>query len=231
MVPSCSLVICPTKTPKPRRPLVAPSSKKLWFSEGPVFWQKSVAYFKLFNTMQLPKRVQSQHFALGQTSWVNVGQQRSCAATFLSYHHQNYVRHEYCIIKRNKKVLLRERKRHTARREASTPYVILTGYPPWAGYPLLAGYPAPPAGYPPARVPPAGYPPGRVLPRAGYLPGWTWQGTPPPAAPWHSGKCCKALWDTGTPPPVDRQMEGQTRVKTLPSRRTTYAGGKYYFSF
>ena len=26
-------------------------------------------------------------------------------------------------------------------------------------------------------------------------------------------------------PPVDRQMEGQTRVKTLPSRRTTYAGG------
>ena len=27
-------------------------------------------------------------------------------------------------------------------------------------------------------------------------------------------------------PPVDRQMNGQTRVKTLPSRRTTYAGGK-----
>ena len=45
------------------------------------------------------------------------------------------------------------------------------------------------------------------------------------SAPWHSGKCCKALWDMGTPP-VDRQMEGQTRVKTLPSRRTTYASGK-----
>ena len=31
----------------------------------------------------------------------------------------------------------------------------------------------------------------------------------------------------GTPtPPVDRQMEGQTRIKTLPSPRTTYAGGK-----
>ena len=27
-------------------------------------------------------------------------------------------------------------------------------------------------------------------------------------------------------PPMDRQMEGQTRVKTLPSRRTTYASGK-----
>ena len=91
----------------------------------------------------------------------------------------------------NKKVLLRERKRHTARRVASTPYVVLTGYPPQAGYLPWAGYPPPPPGYPP---------------------GWTWQGTPPPpAAPWHSGKCCKALWDTGTPPPppwTDRLMDG-----------------------
>ena len=30
------------------------------------------------------------------------------------------------------------------------------------------------------------------------------------------------------PPPVDRQIDGQTCVKTLPSRRTTYAGGKNY---
>ena len=29
------------------------------------------------------------------------------------------------------------------------------------------------------------------------------------------------------PPPVDRQMEGQTRVKTLLSRHTTYVGGNY----
>ena len=97
------------------------------------------------------------------------------------------------------------------------------GYPPWPGYPparvpLQPGYPLPPLGpgYPPARIPPQ-------LDLAGY----------PPAAPWHSGKCCKALWDMGTPP-VDRQidgwMEGQTRVKTLPSRRTTYAGGKNQFS-
>ena len=30
----------------------------------------------------------------------------------------------------NKKVLLRERKRHTARRVVSIPSVVLTGYPP-----------------------------------------------------------------------------------------------------
>ena len=64
----------------------------------------------------------------------------------------------------NKKVLLRERKRHTARRVASTPYVVLTGYPP-----------PPPAGYPPPRQgkpPPAGYPPGLDL--AGYPPPPQW---------------------------------------------------------
>ena len=87
----------------------------------------------------------------------------------------------------NKKVLLRERKRHTARRVVSTPNVVLAGYPPcpdlargdtlwgvpylgtpWAGYPP-AGYPPPP---PPGRAPPpAG--PGRVLlwlDLAGYPP-------------------------------------------------------------
>ena len=78
----------------------------------------------------------------------------------------------------------------------NTPSVVLTGYPP----PDLV---PPWQGTPPARVPPlltwlGGYPtwvpPGRVPP---------WQGTPPgypPVAPWHSGKCCKALWDMGTPP-------------------------------
>ena len=30
------------------------------------------------------------------------------------------------------------------------------------------------------------------------------------------------------PPWTDRLMDGQTRVKTLPSRRTTYAGGNKY---
>ena len=101
---------------------------------------------------------------------------------------------------RNKKVLLRERKRHTARRVVTIPSVVLTGYPP-PRRPDLAGG---------GRVPYLG-PPGRVSPLV--------------SAPWHSGKCSKVLWDMGTPPPVDRQMEGQTHVKTLPSRRTTYAVG------
>ena len=98
--------------------------------------------------------------------------------------------------------------------------------PPHQGTPQqctpLAGYPprVPP---PPGRVPP-GYP-HQGTPPPGYHPWLDLAGYPPWAAPWHSGKCCKALWDMGTPP-VDRQMEGQTRVKTLPSRRTTYVGGK-----
>ena len=113
-----------------------------------------------------------------------------------------------CISKllRNKKVLLRVRKRHTARRVVITPAVVLHGYPPGQGTPPRQGTP------PLARVPPrpgyppwTGYPPGQGTPPwldlAGYPPpSWTWQGTPP-AAPWHSRKCCKALWDLGTPPP------------------------------
>ena len=144
------------------------------------------------------------------------------------------------FLSENKKVLLRERKRHTTHRVASTPHVVLTGYPPiltWLGGRVPGGGTWP------------GYPPSRVPPQAGYPPGWTWEGNPPPrwlphgilgnvakhngiwvppppvAAPWHSGKCCKALWDMGTPPP--RCGRGQTnKVKLLPSRRTTYAGGK-----
>ena len=84
-------------------------------------------------------------------------------------------------LKLNKKVLLRERKRHTARRVASTPYVVLTGYPPRPGYPPWQGTPparVPPwpgyPGYPPTRVP---LPPARVPPQPGYPTG---QGTPPP---------------------------------------------------
>ena len=132
----------------------------------------------------------------------------------------------------NKKVLLRERKRHTACRVASTPYVVLPGYPP------------------PARVPPRpGYPPSQGTPPPGYPPGWTWQGTPqldlagyppcqgtPPPGypprldlagypPWlpHGilGNVAKhyGIW---VPPP---RCELTNKVKLLPSRRTTYAGG------
>ena len=68
----------------------------------------------------------------------------------------------------NKTVLLRERKRHTARRVVSTPSVVLTGYPP---HPDLAGgvpcWGVPYLGEYPARGVPC---PGGTLP--GYPPSW-----------------------------------------------------------
>ena len=89
------------------------------------------------------------------------------------------------IISSNKKVLLRERKRHTACRVVSTPSVVLTGYPP----PLPAG-------------------PGRVRP-------------PPSVCPMAFWEMLQSIMGYGYPPRC-----GQTnKVKLLPSRRTTYAGG------
>ena len=113
----------------------------------------------------------------------------------------------------NKKVLLRERKRHTARCVANTPYVVLTGYPP-GGYPVRyppGGYLDPPWGVPGLVPPPGGVypdpPPGGV---PGQVPwGGTQSGTPP----------------GGYPDPPSPPMDRQTPVKTVPSRRTTYAGG------
>ena len=118
----------------------------------------------------------------------------------------------------------------------------LAGYPP-ARVPTLGRVPpsqGTPPGYPPARVPPwPGYPPARVPPQPGYPPG---QGTPPagpgrvppqlhlagypPSCPMAFWEMLQSIMGYGYPPPVDRQIDGQTRVKTLPSRRTTYAGGK-----
>ena len=96
---------------------------------------------------------------------------------------------------------------------------------------LLSYLGTPLQGTPQAGYPPEGYPPGRVPPRldlAGYPPpprGWTWQGSPPLRCLSHGilGNVAKhyGIW---VPPPRG-QTEGQTRVKTLPSRRTTYAGG------
>ena len=112
----------------------------------------------------------------------------------------------------NKKVLLRERKRHTARRVVNTPSVVLTGYPPARvppcrvtpppGYPPGQGTPwqgTPPAGYPPGRVPPSRVPPLR-LDLAGY----------PPLPHGILGNVAKhyGIW---VPPP------GVDRLKTLPS--------------
>ena len=121
------------------------------------------------------------------------------------------------------------------------------GYPPSQGTPPARVPPG--QGTPLARVPPwpgypqPGYPPGQGTPRPGYPPwpgyppSWTWQGTPPgytwqgtpPGCPMAFWEMLQSIMGYGYPPPVDRQidgwMDGQTRVKTLPSRRTTYAGG------
>ena len=86
----------------------------------------------------------------------------------------------------NKKVLLRERKRHTARRVVSTPSVVLTGYPPGRVPPRQGTPPGPDlarrgtlCGYPSSRVPPVLTWPGGTLP--GYTP---WQGTLQQGTPW-----------------------------------------------
>ena len=89
--------------------------------------------------------------------------------------------------------------------------------PPCSKYSLCCPNWVPPGqGTPPARVPP---PPARVPPS---------QGTPPPHGILGNVAKHYGIW---VPPPVDRQidgwMDGHTSVKTLPSRRTTYAGGKY----
>ena len=78
---------------------------------------------------------------------------------------------DFVIILSNKKVLLRERKRHTARRVVSTPSVVLTGSPPQQGTP-------PWAGFPPVLTWLGGYPTW-VPPWAGYPPVLTWLGGPP----------------------------------------------------
>ena len=104
----------------------------------------------------------------------------------------------------NKKVLLRECKRHTTRRVVSTPSVVLTGSPP-----SPAGYP------PPAR---SGWGTLGVCPMEFWvmLQALWDMGTPPgvcPMAFWvmnvakHYG-----IWLPPCPPPC-RQTEGQTRVK------------------
>ena len=97
------------------------------------------------------------------------------------------------------------------RRVVSTPSVVLPGYPPPGGVP---GQVPPPGGYP-VRYPPwGGWYPVRYPPPGG-VPG------PSPLPHGILGNVAKhyGIW---VPPP----RCGQTnKVKLLPSRRTTYAGG------
>ena len=100
---------------------------------------------------------------------------------------------------KNKKVLLRERKRHTARHVVSTPSVVLPGYPPQGGYPDL-GTPPPPGGggvpgprYPPGGLPRPQYSPPGGVPRPQPPPG----GVPRPRYPPPGGEGTQ----TSVPPP------------------------------
>ena len=120
----------------------------------------------------------------------------------------------------NKKVLLRERKRHTACRVVSTSSVVITGYPP--------GDPA--GGYPVWGVPWSWYSPCWDL--AGYPPRWTWLGTPlarpgrvPPICPMEFWVMLQSIMGWIPPLWTDRCMDGRPHVKTLPSNHTTYVGG------
>ena len=118
----------------------------------------------------------------------------------------------------NKRVLLRERKRHTARRVAKQVLAMLGGVSGLGGYPIpgLGGYPIPGPGrgvpHPrsrkggtPSQVREGGYPipgPGGVpvpglggypiLTWLGYPPGQTWDGLPPLPRP-----------EMGYPPYID----------------------------
>ena len=124
----------------------------------------------------------------------------------------------------NKKVLLRERKRYTARGVVNTPSVVLTGYPPpiltWPGGYPARGYPTLP--YPTLPYPTLPYPRQGTpwLDLAGYHPWLDLAGYPPLLPHGILGNVAKhyGIW---VPP-----RYGQTnKVKLLPSRRTTYAGG------
>ena len=95
----------------------------------------------------------------------------------------------------NKKVLLRERKRHATRRVASTHYAVpLCCSPMLFPYPLPGsgkGYPHPPPG-PGKEVLPAP-PPHLDLGRGYPRPAWIWEGSTPCPPTW--------TWEGGNPSP------------------------------
>ena len=160
--------------------------------------------------------------------------------------------------KQNKKVLLRERKRHTDRGVSSTPSAGPVRGVPHLGYPhrdLAGGYPIPARGLPHLRyyrnphpdlargvVPISGTPQLDLtgvppqLDLAGVTPqlglGW---GTPPPwldLARWGtpSWNLAVAKWGNFTPPPAPRQTDGLTdSCQNITFPRTTYTVGNKLF--
>ena len=111
-----------------------------------------------------------------------------------------------------KKVLLRERKRHTAHRIASIPSVVLAGgreLPhPRTGDTLPWGTPSP---HPDQGGTPSQEP--GVLTHPHLVRGY----------PGKDMRPVEVLWDGDGVPPLD--VDRHTPVKTVPFRRNTYAGG------
>ena len=107
-------------------------------------------------------------------------------------HYIDWIEHNWYNFPWNKKVLLRECKRHTARRVASTPYVVLTWVPPLARSAWGGGYLT--------LVPPW------VPPRLTW-PGGTWPGYPPDTPPADLAR--GGTWPAGYPPPPGRVPPGR----------------------
>ena len=77
MVPSYSLVIWLPKTPKSHRSPVAPSSRKLWFSEDIQFWPKYSNGPGVAKSWQISKVTIRCHKRCLKLSWVQIWQKNS----------------------------------------------------------------------------------------------------------------------------------------------------------
>ena len=77
MVPSYSLVIWLPKTPKSHRSPVAPSSRKLWFSEDTQFWPKYSNGPGVTKSWQISKVTIRCHKRCLKLSWVQIWQKNS----------------------------------------------------------------------------------------------------------------------------------------------------------
>ena len=131
------------------------------------------------------------------------------------------------MTKRNKKVLLRERKRHTDRGISSTPSVVLYWGGGGGGGLPLPGVPHPCWGYltlgtPPSDLAGGGYPTSDSPHQTwlGGVPhpcwgggGYPTSGTPPAGPGWGTPLAGPGR---GTPPPVDRQTDTYQNI-TFPS--------------
>ena len=77
MVPSYSLVTWPPKSPKLHRAVVTPSLRKLWFSEGTVFWPKYSNSSGVTKSWQISKVTIRCHKRCLKLSWVQIWQKNS----------------------------------------------------------------------------------------------------------------------------------------------------------